>query len=95
MIVLADCLSPHVAMAKADHMRLAWQQPYPGEGRVRVLSWTCTCRATVYELCQSGGVAYIRRMLQLDGAPEIHETFRWSLSEARTVWAALLSGQAR
>ncbi|WP_284734939.1 hypothetical protein [Nonomuraea sp. NEAU-A123] len=26
---------------------------------------------------------------------EIHETSRWSLAEARVIWAALLSGSAR
>ncbi|MEV0352943.1 hypothetical protein AB0H88_44920 [Nonomuraea sp. NPDC050680] len=59
------------------------------------MNWTCACRATVYELCEGGGQAFIRRTAQLDHKYKIHETSRWSLAEARAIWAALLSGRAR
>ncbi|WP_433513403.1 hypothetical protein ACQP2T_59095 [Nonomuraea sp. CA-143628] len=59
------------------------------------MSWTCACRATVYELCEGGGQAFIRRTVQRDHKHEIHETSRWSLAEARVIWAGLLSGSAR
>ncbi|GGK77868.1 hypothetical protein Ppa06_41940 [Planomonospora parontospora subsp. parontospora] len=78
MIVLEDkCFSPHVAMAQRDHIRLDWRMPYRTVERVRPVAWTCICRATVYELCQGGGQAFIRRTVQLDGAPEARETPRW------------------
>ncbi|MFC7646314.1 hypothetical protein ACFQX6_41300 [Streptosporangium lutulentum] len=44
--------------------------------RLRVIIWTCCCRATLYELCQTGGQAFIRRTLQLDGDRQVHETYR-------------------
>ncbi|SNT57237.1 hypothetical protein SAMN05216276_106620 [Streptosporangium subroseum] len=95
MIGVSDCLSPHVAMPQRDHMRLVWREPYQGVTRLRVITWTCRCRATLYELCQTGGQAFIRRTLQLDGDRQVHETYRWPIQEAGDVWRALLSGEAR
>ncbi len=96
MIALeGECLSPHVAMARRGHIRLDWRTPSRTLERIRPMAWTCVCRATVYELCQGGGQAFIRRTVQLDGTPEIHETPRWPANEARVIWAALLSGRAR
>ncbi|GAA4226486.1 hypothetical protein FHR32_005876 [Streptosporangium album] len=92
---LEECLSPHVAMAQRDHARLERRDPYRTPDRIRPVNWTCVCHATVYELCQGGGQAFIRRTVQLDRKHEIHETSRWSLAEARVIWTALLSGRAR
>ncbi|WTL69328.1 hypothetical protein OG339_15925 [Streptosporangium sp. NBC_01495] len=94
-MLLEECLSPHVAMAQRDHTRLQWRPPDRIADRVRPVSWTCVCRATIYELCQGGGQAFIRRTVQLDREHEIHETCRWSFPKARVIWAALLSGRAR
>ncbi|MFF0309383.1 hypothetical protein ACFYSC_18310 [Streptosporangium sp. NPDC004379] len=95
MLPLQECLSPHVAMAQRDHVRLDWREPYQTLERVRSTRWTCACRATVYELCEGGGRAFIRRTLQLDDGYKIHETHRWSIAEARAVWTDILSGHAR
>ncbi len=95
MEIFTGCMSPHVAPLQRDHMRLVWHSPLRGEQRVRVIAWTCDCRATVYELCHAGGVGYVRRTVQLEGAPEVHETYRWSFREADGVWTALLGGQVR
>jgi hypothetical protein len=95
VIGVSHCLSPHVAMPQREHTRLVWHDPYKGVTRVRVVAWTCECRATVYELCHSGGQGFIRRTVQLDDAPRIHETYRWPIGEANDIWRALLSGQAR
>ncbi|MFD1932061.1 hypothetical protein ACFSKW_11310 [Nonomuraea mangrovi] len=93
--LLDQCISPHVAMAQRDHVRLDWQPPYGALARVRPVAWTCTCRATFYELCEGGGQAFIRRTVQLDDKPEISETYRWLIAEARLVWTALLAGRVR
>lgn len=53
------------------------------------------CRAVYYELCEAGGQALIRRTVQGDAGNVVRETHRYSIAEARTVWTALLSGQAR
>ncbi|GHE30251.1 hypothetical protein GCM10017673_36140 [Streptosporangium violaceochromogenes] len=95
MIDAGGCVSTHVAMAQRGHMRLVWHEPYQGVGRLRVVAWTCDCRATLYELCHAGGQAFIRRTLQLDGDRRVHETYRWPVCQAGEVWRALLSGEAR
>lgn len=95
MITDEQCLSPHVAPPHKNCMRLRWHLPFKGVDRVRVLLWTCPCKAVVYELCQAGGQVFIRRTLQHEDGSAVHETFRWSLSEACKVWSALLTGQAR
>lgn len=76
-------------------MRLVWREPFRAEERVRVVAWTCDCRATVYELCHAGGQGYIRKTHQLQGAPQVSETYRWLFREADAVWTALLMGDAR
>jgi hypothetical protein len=95
MEIFTGCLSPHVASLRRDHMRLVWNEPSSALERVRVIAWTCDCRATVYELCHGGGVAYVRRTVQLEGAPQVHETYRWSLREVESLWTALLAGEVR
>ncbi|WP_433498924.1 hypothetical protein ACQP1K_00750 [Sphaerimonospora sp. CA-214678] len=49
----------------------------------------------VYELCTAGGQGFIRRTLQREGSPEVHETHRWPIPRAYEMWAAVLSGMAR
>ncbi|MEQ4718986.1 hypothetical protein [Nonomuraea sp. B19D2] len=63
--------------------------------RIRVVAWTCTCRAVFYELCEGGGRTLIRRILQAETGDVVHETHQCSIVEARAIWAALLSGEAR
>jgi hypothetical protein len=95
MSVQQECVSPHVAMAQNGHARLDWSAPHHTIERARPVAWTCPCRATVYELCQGGGRAFIRRTVQLDGAPVMHETPCWSIGWTQLVWANLLCGGAR
>ena len=65
----------HVPIRRGSVRQLQWWEPTPAE-RVRVLAWTCDCQARFYELCQSGGMVYIRRTVQKDDGPEIAETRR-------------------
>ncbi|MDP9840961.1 hypothetical protein J2853_000172 [Streptosporangium lutulentum] len=95
MILLDECLSPHVVMPQRDHIRLDWREPYPTLERARSVAWTCWCRATVYELCEGGGRAFVRRTIQLDSGHRIQETLPRPINEARVIWTALLSGSAR
>lgn len=92
---LEECVSPHVVAACRDHVRLDWRMPYRTPERVRSLAWTCDCRSPVYELCEGGGQAFVRRTVRVREGAETHETPRWSLTQARVVWTALLSGRAR
>ncbi|MFI9843494.1 hypothetical protein ACIHFD_41090 [Nonomuraea sp. NPDC051941] len=51
--------------------------------------------AVFYELREGGGQTLIRRTLQAEAGDVVHETHQCSIVEARAIWAALLSGQAR
>ncbi|MFF5206495.1 hypothetical protein [Streptosporangium sp. NPDC000396] len=82
-------------MLQRNHVRLVWRRPYSVLERTRSVAWTCFCRATVYELYEGGGRAFLRRTVQLDGGHEIRETSLLPISEARVIWTALLSGRAR
>lgn len=87
--------SPRVHTAGWGHTPLVWLSPDRRTARLRVITWTCRCRATLYELCQAGGQGFIRRTFQLEGSPEVHETYRWPIRQASDIWRALLSGEAR
>lgn len=91
---MTDCLSPHVPVRQSNHTKLAWF-PSTGGDRVRVLAWTCECRAVIYELCESGGRTYVRRTVQEEKGPKISETHRMQASEGRAVWTTILTGMAK
>ncbi|WP_169953573.1 hypothetical protein [Microbispora sp. H11081] len=86
--------SAHVPIRRGNFRELEWWEPSPAR-RVRVLAWTCDCQARFYELCHSGGVAFIRRTVQNEDAPEISETHRWRVGQGWETWSALLTGQVR
>ncbi|SDQ77763.1 hypothetical protein [Thermostaphylospora chromogena] len=74
---------------------LAWHESRRF-ARVRVVAWTChEHRATWYELCEAGGLAFIRRHDGRQGKQRVRESHAWPLAEARRMWVALLSGQVR
>lgn len=91
---MGDCMSPHVPVRQTNYRKLAWF-PYSGGERVRVLAWTCECGSVIYELCESGGRAFVRRTVQDEKSPEISETHRVQVDESRAVWAAILTGMAK
>ncbi|MEV4457166.1 hypothetical protein [Microbispora sp. NPDC049633] len=85
--------SAHVPIRRGYFRKLEWWKPTPAR-RVLVLAWTCDCQARFYELCQSGGLAYIRRTVQ-DEEPEIAETHRWPVRQGWATWFDLLTGEVR
>ncbi|GAA3111567.1 hypothetical protein [Streptosporangium carneum] len=90
------CQSPHVASPRSHCERLTWNAPREREkGRVRVVRWTCDCEAIFFELCQAGGLRFIRRTKRTAGNPLVEESDRWPATEADAVWAALLFGLVR
>ncbi|MFI7028372.1 hypothetical protein ACIBK1_06655 [Microbispora rosea] len=86
--------SAHVPIRRGYFRKLEWWKPTPAQ-RVLILAWTCDCQARFYELCQSGGLAYIRRTVQKDEEPEIAETHRWSVRQGWATWFDLLTGEVR
>ncbi len=95
MTNLDECLSPHVAAMRRGSGRLRWYAVDPYARRVRVVDWTCACRATVYELCVAGGRAFVRRTVQGEPVAQVHETDWASLGQTREIWGALLAGYVR
>jgi len=91
---VSDCLSPHLPLPQSGAVQLRWFPPF-STGRVWVRAWTCSCRAVVYELCETGGQAFIRRIVQCEPTPVVLETHRWSSRRGREMWAAVLCGRAR
>lgn len=80
-------------------MRLEWVSPYEGNVPIRVWQGTCSCRQPVYELCLSGGRAFIRKTTTVVAgemrAVSVRESPRWGVKYARETWAELLAGHAR
>ncbi|WP_157248842.1 hypothetical protein [Nonomuraea typhae] len=95
LINLDECLSPHVTAVRRGSGRLRWNVVDPYGRPVRVIEWTCACRATVYELCLAGGRAFIRRTVQGEPVAKTHETDWASLRQTREIWGALLAGYVR
>ncbi len=67
----------------------------PQAGRVRVRDYTCDCQSSWYELCQSGGVRFIRRTSRRGGRMVVEECQRESVARIDALWAKLLTGAAR
>lgn len=85
----------HVAAAQSGCMAIDWTAPVARCSNVRVRSHTCECASELFELCQAGGLLFIRRTLRKAGADVVHES-GWVVSAvAERLWELLLRGQAR
>ena len=84
----------HAVPLQVGYEPIDWQPPSPRAHRVRVRRHSCECASVVYELCQAGGLMFIRRTVRSPDGDEAHET-AW-LTSARTVrlWNLLLQGFA-
>ncbi|GAB1821087.1 hypothetical protein HerbRD11066_42510 [Herbidospora sp. RD11066] len=89
-LLMNECLSPHPGRAQEDQRELMWRAPV-GDRPPRVIEWTCDCLPTVYELCESGGQAYLRRTSR----GKVEETPRVNVNEGRAIWSDLLAGRAQ
>ncbi|MBE1588188.1 hypothetical protein H4W80_006446 [Nonomuraea angiospora] len=87
-----DCLSPHLPEPQPNCTRLVWLTARK-EPRRRTLLWTCHCDGVIYELCASGGQAFLRRTKP--NSRKAFETHRMSTREGYATWHALLEGRAR
>lgn len=87
------CLSPHVPLPQGTCAKLDWH-PSRWDEQCRVIDWTCPCRSVYYELCQAGGLGFVRRITQGEDLA-VAETGRVRLAQAHAMWHALLTGLAR
>ncbi len=93
---------PHVAMRRPGFEAIQWRRVRGAEApvlgskeRFRVVSHTCECLATLYELCAVGGVYFIRRTVRGPVDDEVWESPRNRLRSVEDLWVRLLRGRAR
>ncbi|GAA2653616.1 hypothetical protein GCM10010412_021870 [Nonomuraea recticatena] len=85
----------HAAAARPGHVAINWTTPTPRCNRISVRRHTCECVPEVFELCQAGGLRFIRRTVREAGAVVVHES-DWAVSAvAGRLWELLLGGHAR
>ncbi|TXK42791.1 hypothetical protein [Nonomuraea sp. C10] len=90
-----DCVGKHVYQVVGGYGSIDWLPAVPRTERVKVRDYTCDCRPIVYELCQAGGLRFIRRISRPNGRLVVEES-RWSTSAViDTLWGELLRGEAR
>jgi hypothetical protein len=85
----------HVAAVRAKHEKIKWLDPTPRSDRLRVRMHTCECHATIYELCSSGGLQFIRRSTRGPSSVTVHESERLIAARADDLWLRLLVGEFR
>ena len=85
----------HPGLLQVRHELIDWRPELSRAGQVRVKEHTCDCRATFYELCQAGGLMFVRRTRRLKGAVDVHES-PWVVARVtQALWLRLLMGSAR
>ncbi|MEU8248601.1 hypothetical protein [Nonomuraea sp. NPDC048916] len=62
---------------------------------MRVRDHTCDCQAVFYELCQAGGLRFIRRTSRKGGRMVVDESPWVIAAEAEALWRRLLEGRAQ
>ncbi|GAB2461970.1 hypothetical protein [Streptosporangium sandarakinum] len=87
--------SVHPSTLWPEHGLVDWRPERPRTSRVRVKEHTCDCLATFYELCQAGGLMFVRRTERRNGVTVVHES-PWEIaSRTQELWRRLLAGTAR
>ncbi len=90
-----DLHGKHVMPMVAAAELIDWMPATPRTERTRVRDYTCDCGPVVYELCQAGGLRFIRRVSRLNGRLVVEESPRAMAAVVDTLWAELLRGEAR
>ncbi|GAA2910033.1 hypothetical protein GCM10010517_76490 [Streptosporangium fragile] len=86
----------HVAPVQARYKRVDWRPQRPRADRLRVKEHTCDCEDVFYELCQAGGLLFVRRTeMKRNGEMVVHES-PWAVAkQTQELWLRLLMGAAR
>ncbi|MBB5080446.1 hypothetical protein HNR40_005933 [Nonomuraea endophytica] len=87
-------MSPHPAPAQPGALKIDWDLAVPRADRVRVKDHTCCCRRVYYELCQGGGLRFIRRYTQERKQVIVHESTWFPAAKTNEIWTHLLNGEA-
>jgi hypothetical protein len=90
-----ECLGIHLPPSRPDCIELRWEPVRNPAERVRIQAYTCCCRLTFYELCQSGGLLFIRRTRRDGDGIVMEECVRTVHSRGMMLWDRLLEGLVR
>ena len=92
--LIAACVGIHPAAQQRGCEEIKWVKSRPRAASIRVRRHTCDCRRVVYELCQAGGLMFVRRYDRSDGV--LIEESEWVRPPAAEhLWTRILLGQAR
>jgi hypothetical protein len=80
-----DYHGPHVATQALDHEPIEWHQVHGPLETSRVITHTCECKTTIYELRNLGGAHYIRRTTR-GSIPQIHESPKTIPKHTAQLW---------
>ncbi|GAA3035423.1 hypothetical protein GCM10017559_73750 [Streptosporangium longisporum] len=84
----------HVAPLRHRHQSVDWRPERPRAGRLRIKEHTCDCRPVFYELCQAGGLMFVRRTERTRREVVVHES-PWTIARrTQDLWLRLLEGAA-
>ncbi|GAA3169216.1 hypothetical protein GCM10010486_40250 [Nonomuraea roseoviolacea subsp. carminata] len=92
---LGECSGCHVRMTGRTIRVIDWELEAPWGKRARVRAHTCSCEPVVYELCQVGGVRFIRRTSTHGRRRIMQVSPRMSADDADRMWQLVLAGMAR
>lgn len=75
-------------------LSIEWSREHVRTDTVRVRAHTCACRSVFFELCQAGGLRFIRRTT-VGGTKVLRDESPRDLAEkVDELWRLLLSGRA-
>ncbi|GAA4047318.1 hypothetical protein [Nonomuraea soli] len=70
-----------------------WYPAVPRTDRLRVRDHSCSCGVVIYELCEAGGLQFIRRIRPGNGQTVVEESGREIASKIGPLWARMLQGE--
>jgi hypothetical protein len=93
MTEIPDFHGPHFGPPQANYVQLTWHEPTLRARWIRVVSHSCECSRTLYELCAAGGQGFVRRTDRAEGTT--HETAWMLTAAARSLYERILRGEVR
>jgi hypothetical protein len=88
------CIGTHLPTPQEDCIAIDWSPVRSPFEHVRIHKYTCACQAVFYELCQSGGLFFIRRSRRVGDEIRMEESPRLIGARSHDEWDALLAGES-
>ncbi|MEU4831931.1 hypothetical protein [Streptosporangium sp. NPDC023615] len=84
----------HAAPLQVRYEPIDWRPERPRADRLRIREYTCDCLPVFYELCQAGGLMFVRRTERTRKGVVVHES-PWTVAgRTQELWLRLLMGAA-